>query len=265
MIFRHFLYINESIVRDFLAQAEGGRYVEEQQRERGDKSRRAGAKVGAHGLGAEVGAGSIAESERSRVVHQTPASEFQRLVDALTERAALQYLDGFDDQIWQQLRRGEIIEVEAEVSRSPLGQIMGAAAQIQPLMDLMGNDPDDAETKEAMEGLAKINGMGGGNVGVLAHAAGAPEFKFIATLDAPSIAGNLDELDGECTMVAKIMRKLRPDETYSWMESLPIFSGMPREMKRQAMKEMSKDAGPDGIDMLVRAPAAVVTPIALYR
>jgi hypothetical protein len=43
-------------------------------------------------------------------MEQTPESRFARHYESLANQAAAQWLEALDDGIWNQLRRGEVVE-----------------------------------------------------------------------------------------------------------------------------------------------------------
>jgi hypothetical protein len=106
----------------------------------------------------------------------------------------------------------------------------------------------------------------GGKLPVVARAAGATKFKFIATLQRASLRVGLEELEGEVTLFATIQRKLRTGEKYTVLDSMAgiALSALPRAERRKMEASMKKDSK-DFPDAVIGAPAAVVTPVAVYR
>lgn len=97
-------------------------------------------------------------------------------------------------------------------------------------------------------------------VPVVAHAAGTPRYKFICPLKREYLREDLDAVAGECVVIGSLQRRLKPTERYSLLDSLGI-RGMPRDERRKAERDMKKDM-PDAV---VSAPAAILTPLAIYR
>jgi hypothetical protein len=67
-------------------------------------------------------------------------------------------------------------------------------------------------------------------------------------------------LDGECIVVGSLQRRLKAGERYSILDALGM-GGLPRAERRKAERDMKKDM-PDSV---VSAPAALITPLAIYR
>lgn len=108
---RNFLYLDTSTVSDYLSSLEGSvidGQVDHTQSTKNEKSIRGDFKVLQGGLG---GSGS-SETKEKRLV--TDAARFQRLYELIREKH-LQYLDAFDDAIWQQIQRGELLELPGKI------------------------------------------------------------------------------------------------------------------------------------------------------
>jgi hypothetical protein len=268
-VLRQFLYLDPELVEQFLAQMEGGTFSEESQRLRETRGRERGADAGASALGAHAGirAGKTSgqEEELERIIKRTAESAFSRLYELLQEQNAVQWLEAFDDEIWNGLRRGEILEVEASISVSSLAKYMNLVQQAGPLMGLMeaiGEEVDD-ETKSAMSMIGMFGQMLGNAVPIVARAVGAPEFKFVATLNPAHVRPDVDQLEGEATLLAKIQRKLDASERYTVLNLIPGIRALPSSERREMEADLSNS--PEFPDMVIDGPLAVTTAIAVYR
>jgi hypothetical protein len=268
-ILREFLYLDQQLVDQFLAQLEGGVSGEEAQRTREHRGKEAGGEAGASGFGARAGVkagrSSGQEEEIARTVQQTPESKFARFYDLLREQQSVQWLEALDEEIWDQLLRGEIVELQASISVSTLARFATIAQQAGPLLELVqafGETVDD-ETRDAMASLRTIGPLLGSGIPITARVAGSPDFKVVATLRPPHLQVEPDQLDGEATLLAKIQRKLSAQERYTALEAIPGIRGLPAKDRREMEADLSNS--PDFPDMVVEGPLAVVTPIAIYR
>lgn len=271
-VLRQFLYRDGDQIREFLSQVEGGLFDEESRTEHvgGNSALKGGAKAGPVALGGQRG------SERSeqveRVVRQTEASEFDRLYAGLEAQGGFQYLDAIDEGIWDQLRRGELLEIEAIVQPAGFDRIvelMGMAQQFMPMMDALGADGVDPETRKLIESVSQLNEAGRPETfTVVASLAGAPAFKFACTLRGRYVLADLELLAGESTVLGKIQRKLRPGEQHLVAS---VFGGLEDIMSDEDQREMVEALlGPEVRQLglaspLLEHPAAILTPIAIYR
>jgi hypothetical protein len=268
-VLRQFLYLDTDLVRQFLAQLEGGAYEQEAQRLRESRGRDTGGELGASGLGAragiKAGRSSGQEEEVERTVQQTPEAAYARLYDLLNAQQAIQWLEAFDAAIWDQLRRGELIEVETVVAVSTFARYAQLGQQMGPLMDVMQafGEPIDEEAKAALAMLGNVGQMLGSATPFVGRAPGAPEFKFVGSVTEAGLRLDLDQLDGEATLAAKIQRKLTADERYTILDFIPGIRGLAAHERAEMEKDLANS--PEMPDMVTEGPLAVVTPIAIYR
>jgi hypothetical protein len=260
-LLRNFLYLDERLTSMYLAQLEGGVYAEEEQSRTESRERTGGASAKLGGAGAQFGRGTSGEQTTTRTVRQTPEAEYRRLEKVLEEEDGVQWLEVFDDAIWQDLKRGELVAVESVMKVPSLYQATEMAASAGPMVDFMRmlGEEIDTKTEEAIEGMSAFGEMLK-DVAVVAHAAGVPRFKFVCPLKRDYLREDLDEMDGECVVVGSIQRRLKPTEKYSLLDSLGL-GGMPRAERRKAERDMRKHM-PDAV---VSAPAVILTPLAIYR
>jgi hypothetical protein len=262
MRLRRFLYLDGDLTDEFLAQAEGGLYTEEDQ-----STTASSEKAGKLGLGAgpaaiEVGAGKGGQESRARKVRQTGESAFSRLAALLEASDSVQWLDSLDSEIWDQLERGEVLEIECQLHLPQLVQFLQIGKSVdsmKELMELTGNEIDP----DAMQGfniLGLISQMVEG-IPVIATALGNPEFKVIAQLNQQWLRGSTDDLQGEARIFCSLERKLKEGETFSIVDAMPALRNLPNR------DEMEKDLLENEMlsDSKVGAPAAIVSPIAIFR
>lgn len=273
VVLREFLYRRDDLVDQFLAQLEGGLYDEEHVTDQSGSSGGLGGGVAVGSLNATADRQRETQRESQRTLRQTPESRFNRVHSLLSGQEAVQYLSSFDDDIWNQLQRNEIVEIDASIALAPgvmdlnnLSALSGAA----PLIDLMRSLPkellpDTFDAAEAdkmskqlplMEQLAEAFTQA--PVPCIVSLAGAPRYSFFAELLRDALLADLGDLEGEATVLAKIQRfieKGRPETLGAGpMPSVPVN----REQRRQ-----QKDGGP--MTVRVSWPAAVISVVGIYR
>jgi hypothetical protein len=114
-----------------------------------------------------------------------------------------------------------------------------------------------------MSSIAMIGPMLGNAVPITAHAAGSPDCKVVASLTPAHLRVDIDQLDGEATLLGKIQRKLGREERYTALDFTPGIRGLLPKDRREIEADFSNS--PDFPDMILEGPLAVVTPIAIYR
>ena len=259
---RRFLYLDGRLTDEFLAQVEGGLYDEESQSATGRSER--GLKGGVSGGPVSAGGslGSADEEERARVVRQTEESAFSRLAGMLEESESVQWLESLDQGIWDQLERGEVLEVECDLRVPPLVKLLVAGAQFEAIGELLKATGQQMD-QEATQGFAALGAIAGlfQSVPVFGNAAGASDFKFMAQINPEYLRLGVDELDGTARLYCTLERKLGEGEQYSVVDSIPAIRSLPnREEIEESLNEIKEIAGEPII-----APAAVVSPIAIFR
>jgi hypothetical protein len=260
-ILRNFLYLDEGLTSEYLAQLEGGVYAEEDQSEKGTRNRAVEGGARAGPFNAKGSKGSNTEETSGRKMRQTPEGNYRRLEQVLEAEDAMQWLDAFDEAIWTGLKRGELVQVESIVKVPSLYQWTEMAASSEPLMQMMDafGEPVDRETQEGVAALSQMAQVMK-DVSVVAIASGTPRYKFICPLRRDFIRRDLASLAGECIVVGSIQRRLKPTERYSILDDMGM-GGLPRAERRKVERDMKKEL-PDAV---VTAPAAITTPLAIYR
>lgn len=109
-----------------------------------------GGEVNARIAKAQVGRKGLSRSQLQRKMQQTSASRFARLYDLLDEDDGIQELPALDQAIWDQLRRQEVVDVQAIVALPALTRVLGMAPMLEgfaAFAEMMG-EPLDAETQK---------------------------------------------------------------------------------------------------------------------
>jgi hypothetical protein len=259
---RRFLYLDGDLTNEYLAQFEGGVYDEEEQSTASRSRRGAEGGVRAGPLTAGATGDSEAEEESSRLMRQTDESAFTRLTSTLEESDQVQWLESLDNPIWEQLERGEVLEIECSISVPKLVSFMVVAMQIgtaSELMDVMGEklDPESAQGLQALMAIANMFD----SIPVVASALGTPEYKFVAPLNGLALRVPIDQIAGEARLFCTLDRRLRQGEEYTVLDAIPAMRSLPNRAEiDEGLREVEELA-----DDAVEPPAAVVTPIAIYR
>lgn len=257
---RRFVYLDPELTRNFLAQLEGGVYEEESQTTMAGKDRKAGAGAEVGPLKGEMSRSRSGQDTTSRTVKQVADGDFSRLATLLEKDDAVQWLESVDEGIWQQLRRGEVLEIDATVTVPmvfQLGALAGSASPVFEFMRATGSEID-TEAEQAVELASMIGGVFKDPT-LLATLAGAPEYTFILPLENHALRVELMDLVGDATVWGTLERKLRGDDQWSMLDALGLAS-LPNA------DEVIKGFESDELEgSVVRAPAAVLKPVAIYR
>ena len=269
VMLRDFLYLDRSLIQDFLSQVEGGLIEEETERN---------AITGRGGVGGRLSAGPAGvNADRSRetiqetqaVIRQSAASEFDRLYRVLLGEDLVILEEVSQPRVVDEIRRKQFLEVDARVVASGLQQFASIAtlfAAIAPHARTLGEEGQlDQESMEKLEALAAMSGQGGA-VGVIATVVGEVGLKIGLELDPAWV--QVAAWDVEATVLLKVQRRVLAGERY--MVGDP-FGGLMRLLPAASRAELaaalaSGNAKTLGLgEVEITAPAFVGTPIAIYR
>lgn len=273
-VLRSFLYLDENIVDDYLAQFEGG--ILEGAYTTQDTT--TGVKGGGVGIKAWVAEGnanasSTSSSVISQTVRETPVAKFTRLYDLLAKDELIQPLNGLDLAIYKQIEPGELIEVRGR-ARLPqwehLARTMSDITSFVEMMETIGLNPlANNEVNEAYHGFTTlIAKKAQEGVDLIISPVGSPKFKFVASLHRSKITRSLEELDSEVTVLGKVQRKLAERETIDIFRIAPRLDqlGELNRVQKRSMNKRAKQQSTDSpIDEIIKYPAIQVVPVAVYQ
>jgi hypothetical protein len=246
---------------------EGGKYSEVTQKEtqRKQGGGRAGLRTPIVELGADVSRKT--SGQREWTLSQTPESEFNRLYDALREQG-LQTVETVDDKDFaMRLAGAAIVEfVPVTIARTGLSRVatfFDAYREFLPMEELLGSQK--AENPAAGAAALKFfQGLGGPDAPVpfIAKVRGAANLVIAGELRPEYVSS---EPAGEIAILAKIRRALKPGQREAVGTSLNELTSMGnRETRGKLLRDLSKDTGSMN-QSVIRYPALVVLPIAIYR
>jgi hypothetical protein len=266
MALRDFLFLNTQTVNSYLSTLEGY-VIEEPTEEKETGSREAG---GGFNLGATYANGKLGTSvETTRKLIVTDEARFDHLHSLLDKRGELQFLDAFDVEIWEQFNRGEILEVQADI-RLPqpflLTQDIDNFSGFLDIMEAVGQNPfKDEQSQTAFKGMQHIASKTADTpVPLIFEAFSTRGLSFTTSLPRQYIQRSLNELQGEATVFGKIQRIIPQKETYEVFSLAPAITGA-STLNRQQRRKMQKDAAKRNVSEMIKGPAIVLTPIAVYR
>lgn len=263
MVLRRFLFLDTALVDDYLASIEGAVVtgtVDESSKQSTKKAGRAGVKL--------VDGSMESENARETKTQKTISgvARFQRLYDLLNEKSAIQSLDAYDKDIWAQVKRREVVEVEAMIRVPDLVLATQAVTDMTPWIELMssiGQNPlADGETAEAINGMRSVAKMTETHpVPLLYHAMRTPEIRFASLLQRAYIREGVAGLRGEVTVFGVVQQLVPPGNSVEVWSLLPeSVSTLPlnRHQRRAATAQGTAPAE------RLRGPGAIITPVALY-
>jgi len=283
---RNFIQRDDDQVREYLEAIEGGAIEGPVVQKEGSKGSFGGSLRGGislAGAGIEGKKGTEASSEAHVV--RTPAADFQRLYEYLERDKHIDRLEECDDDHLEAVTHGQVVEayVVGRLSRrdQQLLQLQQASAQmregmrlaseikgmVEPLLeaassfgvDLTSDDPEFANTVEQVNRFRAptfptIDSPQ--KIAVVGTLLGYSRSALAIAIRTGTLQKEADELNGEYTVLGKLIRKVARGSTCDASE----FSSLPLSLSR-AKRRKAKASDPDPIN----GPALVIEPIAMYR
>jgi len=202
----------------------------------------------------------------------TTSSLYTRL-EAYLE-PAIQYLHGFDKEIWSQLKEGQFVKFNSNVELSKGYEYSTMFAQVGEFLNLAREIDIPLETMETDSNLESAVKYGEKALGkkihqVLMKPEGSPnplKYYFAGGLNVEFLEIDLIDLPNNTyTIVGRIEKILQAGEEHTIFD--PTLTGITQTLNRE-QRRSQKDQLPTGLkekDMYATKPAIVIRPLVLYK
>ncbi|MBN8207878.1 hypothetical protein JI666_03850 [Bacillus sp. NTK071] len=208
----------------------------------------------------------------SQLREPTKESLFSKLDNYL--EPAIQYLEGFDREIWAQLEEGQFVRFSTKVKLSKGYEIGNFLNNAGDFFNLANNLDIDMEVDEDFNSAVNYGkkAIEKDVQKAIFRPIGSPnsaKFFFVGSLGINSLEVDISDLSlGTYTVMGRIEHVLQAGEKYTIFD--PTLSGMTnmlsREHRRAKTKIKSKNEFDfDSKDIFAVKPAIVIKPIALYK
>lgn len=267
IVLRDFLYLNSKMLTNYLSSIDG--YLEDEinhmETEKFHKGGKAGAKIIEGNVSSEVST----ETSSKRVM--TEPAKFQRLYESLEHIQQLKYLDLFDAEYWKEIKRGDILEIQATLQIPTILAQMEVMQEFMPFIDLMesfGENIVNASDVAPLQGLLGLqNILKDKPLPLLFQAAATPGFNFTAQLSREYLSCDLNQLQGEAIVFGKVQRILQKGQKLEVVNLLPDVLSMPNlnREQRQKLKSNKNKSAQENFTETIKGPAIVLTALAIYQ
>ncbi len=283
---RTFVQRDDNQIREYLEAIEGGAVAGPIVQTEGSK----GSLGGGLGLGVPVGKVGVhgekgSEASSKANVVRTPAGNFQRLYDYLQGGKYVDSLEACDDNQIEGTPVGQILEIyvvgklssqdrqliELQEAVDQMAEGMRLADEFKGLVepvveaaasfgvDITRDDPEFSESIEklrrfkapALPGLEAPRKMA-----VIGTLIGYRRPAFLIPVHTATLQKDPPELNGEYTVLGKVIRKITSGSTCSANEFSSLPTALSRKQRRKAKASRADQ---------VSGPALVIEPIAIYR
>jgi len=266
---REFAYLDRGRLEDFLSPLVGGLPYEAKEGLGQEDARiDAEANLKVISLGRKGGQARLSWEELRRA---TPASLFDAFFRELDQRGAVRPLDTFSNDVWEQIRVGEFVDIPCNVEFSSMESLFDLVASIKDLLELLAPDQlEDPSSRQMVAYLDLINrSRDSYNVRLLPAGAPTNRHILVASLDKQHVRVNKSGLSGPYRVFGRAQQRLEKGTTFELFSFVPGFK-LGREELRQLLagfRHMPPQLGrpPQLEDLRVSHPAMVLTVVALYR
>jgi hypothetical protein len=272
---RHFLYLDHQIAESYLSDLIGWVPEEGSATDRSSDSKGRDARLGFRGTGYARTRGEEYGSEDTEKFRYTPAAIFDRLHRELDEEVdgekMLLPLQSLDEDGWQDLQNGDIVEITGTVGLPDIAKVISAMQGFGGIMPLFrklqetGEIPSDSDSEMVMSMLETMTEMGDAAESqnaavVVVELAASPQYRFVASLKREFLRVDVADLTGEVKLLGKIQRKINEGDPPIGLEGLvPGFEAF------KAFQEMSSDPEPPDDSNSIGYPAATLIPIGIWQ
>lgn len=269
IVLREYVYFDREKVEDFLSTIEDGLRKEQTEIERKHSSKGKGSLGIPHVVEIE-GETGFSENELKILKTSTNASLFQRLYNYLEEQNMINHIYSVDEESWEKIEVGDLIEIDANVEFSALNNLIETITNLSTFMEQFNPKGMNKKAKEAIAGfqmLSQQSSKEGFNIKITLP--NNSKFKFVTTLPKKNIRVSKNELTGNYKVICRIQKILKRNEKFELFKLMPGLK-MNRKAIREFLKifkDMPPIAGPTPKieDLQISYPAMIITPIVIYR
>ncbi|WP_148660129.1 DUF6414 family protein [Streptomyces globisporus] len=259
MILRRFLYLDEQLVRESLAQADSGIIEEQTITRTNSKDGKLGGDLKLGPAAAKAEKGKVSSEEIAQVLKQTPESQFNRLYQWLEDSSQMVEIFAADAEVWRGLHSGEVVAVQCELEVPTASRFMTSPEEMEALSQMAGlfGQAMDEGQRAAFEGFAALSRSSEQRVVAIGDVDdGAP--KIVSALKKSALRVGYEELENEATVVGILQKKIPARERHL-LFNLPGMNLLPRAERRRMAQ--ASDADPS---MFIEGPLGIVTPLAIF-
>lgn len=278
---RHFLYLDDRLVKEFVAQLEEGEL---------DRLDYQSATEGAGRLAGRLGVpfarleGADQTSEREALTYSlrlSPPSRFQRLARLLQEHDAL----AVDPSDLGSVAAGAFAIVECDVGLTGLSKLALGFRDLERSARFFGQIPGNSTSPQMVWRPSPLKRLGnelarrrqianwrklkrttsamvGETLPIIGRSTDRHQTRVLARLRREGLQVPIHELEGRARLLVKVVRQIVGDEV---VDAADVFPGAPSLTTAFRQGIQASDARALVGEMSVAAPAAIVTAVAVYR
>lgn len=268
MKLRHFLYINSKMIDDYVATIDG--FINELCKQTINTSIAQSAK-GTTGVGNDRPIREVFNNKNEEIKNEGRVSEavrFDKIYTYLSENDEIEYYENFSEEIYSKLKRDDFIEVLVKPRFSKMKNVADTAKKFNDLVSCVEKFMDsklmDDKTQRAISGLNALGNMNDKKQISCVFNFEDSKIPLVAYLDESYFQCEQERFVGQSYMLCKIQKKISEGQTIKLDEIFDDIKKLPlnREQRRKMPRTM---ANPKEIKDVIKGPALVVIPVAIYQ
>lgn len=264
---RDFMYLDTNMLTNYLATVVG--YVEDEIDHSESSQGHKGANLASPLLGGVASTDNSSESKSKRVL--TPPAQFQKLYAILENSQQIKHIELMDNDYWNTIQRGDMLEVQAKIEIPPLLQSAHELDELTPLLEFVQKykiGVVDGETLQNIEGLSGFQKLLAGKpIPLLFKLATIPLYTFEAEMPREYITAPLKNFHGDATIFGKVQQILQKGQKLDVLSVIPELQGLQNLNRKQrlALKSKKGPKRPDDLSVIITGPAIIMSPLAVYK
>ena len=271
MVLRNFLYLNEQILDGYLSAIEGYTPTKVTQTTKATNTKKSGISASVKVASGEVGKQEVNETETHMEIEISPASKVQKLIDYLSEESEIPFYEYMDESSWRSLYRDSVVEFMGNVRFAKIKEFAKAVSEIERLVNVLQEFSDkpliNLKTQKELDGIKTLNHLQKGNeIPCVLSFGELKEYKVVCYLNELFFKVDQDSFIGDVTILCKIQKKIDKGNSIQLTDIFKTFREMPlNREQRRSMPSKQQLVTPKEFSDIIRGPAFVVTPIAIYN
>jgi len=260
MILRNFIYLDLKMLYEYLSSFDQN-FIREKSIEKADREK----SIGANKIVTAKYGKTVSEEKQLKFLAEEAAS-FQNLYNLIDENSLLQVIEEMDDNLWNNIKRQQIIEGLVNIELPKLSSLTEAASEFKPMLDLISSVSDDLIIDDKTQaGLSFLEMFNDPQKGLILKMPldGYAKFKFYGAINLEYLREDRSKLEGEFTVIGKIVKKIPKGKSERISPLQTIFDKL--SYNKKAKQKTKQIKLPNDIEDKIYYPAAKLDILAIYR
>lgn len=267
MALRNILYIDSSMIDNYMSQIDG--YIYEEATIVSSSNNEKKGKIGVSAIGIEGHVQGESTETTQKTTKITEASKLDKVIKYLEKEDELKCYEGINSDSWNEISRNDFLEILVKPRLTRIEELSEAAKSIKNLVNVIQPYTDtkmiDNKVKDALNGIESLSKIKNANTITCVFNFEDNEYPAVAYLDESCLKVPIEKVTQQSSyLLCKVQRKIPKGESIELDE---LFEGLKSiaTNRSQRRKMPSNLSNPDVIKDKVKGPAFVVIPIAIYQ